>query len=177
MKFITRGNLDRRWDGFRAMLTSGKPDSEYRGSEKRCHICIYVGLRDIKILLPAIIKPLAIKHTPVSWTAEDHARLGRDHYFEYFPREYGFSVDKTTLHLHHGPQTWDSSTTKSRVYFFPWAAKRFHRFSLYDLQGGHFWTKFESDVTKARKAWRKAGAKGWFSARRWFSLSRITTTS
>ena len=162
MKWISVRKLEGRGNSSGIALCSGNPDSEYSDAIKRCYLDVRAWDYCLTILLPPIIKPLAIKHTPVSWDAETIARLGRDHYFEYHEREYGVSFTDDAMHLHYGAQTFDSSTDHSKCIFLPWLTKRYHRFSLYELDGRHFWTKLESETRKQRKVWRKAGAKGWF---------------
>lgn len=151
-KWLIVEKLEQRWEGLRAMLSTGSPDNDYRGAVQRCHLCIYRGDWCVKVLLPNLLKPFEIRHRngpsssdPLGWWSE------------WFEREFGVSIDRTTLHIHYGPQTWDSDTTKSKVLFFPWAGRRFHRFTLYDLGGRAVWTKLERDV---RKAQRKAHAGG-----------------
>lgn len=64
-----------------------------------------------------------------------------DHgYWDIYRKEYGFSVSEGFLQVFFGPQTHDSSTTKSWSKFLPWTQWRFVRHSLYDLEGNHVWT-------------------------------------
>jgi hypothetical protein len=55
-------------------------------------------------------------------------------------RDYGFSCSEGFLQVFYGPQTMDSSTTKSLGYFLPWTQWRHVRHSMYDGNGEHFWT-------------------------------------
>lgn len=69
-------------------------------------------------------------------------------YWDTHARQYGFSLDgagdvgrSSFLQVFLGPQTHDSSTTKSWSKFLPWTEWRHVRRSLYDLKGEHFWTE------------------------------------
>lgn len=55
--------------------------------------------------------------------------------------EYGACLVDNAVHFHFGPQTFDSSTTKSKCWFVPWLNWRHVRDSLYGLTGEHFYTK------------------------------------
>lgn len=45
---------------------------------------------------------------------------------------YGICIDTTSLCIHYGLQTWDSSTNKKWYYFFPWTLWRFKRHTIYN---------------------------------------------
>jgi len=158
MKFWIIRKLERPWNGLRVMLDSGTPDTDYQHAIKRCHLLIYWRMWSLAILLPALIRPWEVLHESVTWiegvrTPDPAGGC----WSEWFEREYGFSVDREALHLHFGPQTHDSNTTKSKVYFLPWAARRFVRFSLYHLDGQHHFTELERDTRRLQKAARVAG--------------------
>lgn len=106
-----------------------------------CHIRLSAFGYTLICELPPLIGDHRIRHQAKTWDAETISRLGRDWYEERFPREYGFSLVEGTLHLHFGPQTHDSSTTKSTCVFLPWRNWRHVRYSLYDLRGEHFYTE------------------------------------
>lgn len=66
-------------------------------------------------------------------------------YFDEHPREYGFALNGDGfLQVFFGAQTGDSSTDENWCWFLPWTQWRFHRFSLYDLDGKLFWTQYEN---------------------------------
>lgn len=127
-----------RWRPIGIMLHSGASD----GSPGDCHILFYAFGCTLICELPKIIPDYRERHV-AHWDAETIARLGRNWYEEVFPREYGFSLSDGNLHLHYGPQTHDSRTTKVKVFFLPWRNWRHIRRSLYDLQGNHFWTEWD----------------------------------
>lgn len=101
-----------------------------------------------KINLPKILRPFLIKHVPTTWDAATIARLGRNYYFEAFPREYGFSLSEGHFNLFLGAQTHDSTTTQSWSCFLPWTQWRFVRYSLYDKSGAEFWTQMRQRKTR-----------------------------
>lgn len=85
--------------------------------------------------MPAILKPWR------KWVDTSHyawSRGERSGYWETHEREWGFSAVEGSLHLHFGPQTHDSTTTKSKCWFYPWREHRMVRHSLYDLEGVKF---------------------------------------
>lgn len=118
-----------------------------------CHIRVYLRRWTLICELPPIIPDYVVRHQ-ASWDADTIARLGRDWYEERHSREYGFCFFEGNLHTYFGPQTHDSRTTKSQVFFLPWRNCRFIRHSLYDLKGEHFHTEFES----ARASWAATSA-------------------
>lgn len=103
-----------------------------------------------KINLPRILRPFLIKHVPTTWDVATVARLGRNYYFEAFPREYGFCLSEGHFTLFLGAQTHDSLTTQSWSCFLPWTQWRFHRMSFYDTTGAEFWTQLDSERRKKR---------------------------
>jgi hypothetical protein len=76
------------------------------------------------------------------WDAATVARLGRDWYQHEYPREYGITLSTDGfLQVFLGAQTHSSDTTQSWSCFLPFTQWRHVRYSLYDLQGDHFWTE------------------------------------
>lgn len=132
------------------MLDSGAHEDIKGG----CHIRLSAFGYTLICELPAILRDYRVRHTATSWDAATVERLGRNWYEERFPREYGFSFIEENLHVHYGPQTHDSDTTKVKVFFLPWRNWRFVRTSLYDLKGKHFHTEHDS----ARNSWEASTA-------------------
>lgn len=102
----------------------------------------------LQISLPSILRPWKEKHMALSWSEEDVKRMGRNWYYNVYPREYGFSLSNMGngydfLQVFFGPQTHDSSTTKSWCKHLPWKQWRHVRFSLYDTEGKHFWSELD----------------------------------
>lgn len=128
---------DSRYRPFAIMLGSGDND-DY----PYCRLRLSAFGRTLIVRLPAIIKPWTQK---VLFSCPDmRARViaqGREpFYFDTHEREYGISISEGAAHIHYGPQTHDSCTSKSKCYFIPWRSWRHVRRSLYDLCGKHFVT-------------------------------------
>jgi hypothetical protein len=140
----------RNWRPIGVILDSGA----YDGSGGDCHITFSAFGYSLICELPKLVPDYRERHYPATWDAATVARLGRNWYEDVFPREYGFRYTEGTLHLHFGPQTHDSTTTKSKCIFLPWQNWRFIRLSLYDLSGKHFWTERENE----RAAWEAGQA-------------------
>lgn len=117
------------------MLGSGD-DDDYPG----CRLRISVGKHTLIVALPAIIKPWRqwheIRTEPTRSQMVESGRLPG--YWDSHAREFGVSFFEGALHAHYGPQTHDSITTKSKVWFYPWREHNCIRHSLYDLGGEHF---------------------------------------
>jgi hypothetical protein len=119
------------------MLGSGDGD-DYPG----CRLRIAVGAHTLIVALPALIKPWRRWHDITTEpTRTQMLESGRQPgYWDQHEREFGFSVAEGSVHFHYGPQTHDSETTKSKVWFIPWKSARLVRTSHYDLAGEHFVT-------------------------------------
>jgi hypothetical protein len=126
----------------------------YEDQRGGCHIRFYLYGIVFICELPQIIPDYVVRHQATTWDAATIARIGRDWYEERHSREFGFTFVDGNLHTYFGPQTHDSRTTKSKVFFLPWRNSRFIRHSLFDLKGEHFHTEFES----ARNAWEATTA-------------------
>ena len=138
---ITYGRSD--YKALRLVWSSEGNEDGCHAPEQRNSLTAYASGWVAKVNMPRLIKPFLIKHTPTSWDAETIARLGRDHYYQAFPKEYGFSLNDGFLQVFLGPQTHDSLTTKSWSKSLPWTQWRFYRFSLYDTAGAEFWTQID----------------------------------
>jgi hypothetical protein len=126
------------WNPWRVVFSTGDDDEDQGNS-----LTIYAFGWVIQMVLPKIMQPHRIKHMAQTWDAATVARMGRNWYYETFPREYGFCLSDGFLQLFLGRQTHDSVTTQSWCCHLPWTQWRFHRFSLYDLEGALFWDQYE----------------------------------
>lgn len=117
---FTYGRSD-GYNYFDIILSSGD-----EGGNPGCHLRFTLFGLYLFVELPQLIQP---------WHRE----------WECHAREYGFSMGLDHLHVFLGPHTFDSSTTKDWYYSFPWMQWRHVRFSLYGLEGEHFWTQLESE--------------------------------
>lgn len=136
------------------MLDSGGDDDD---GGKGCNLKLHAFGYTLIVELPSLLSDYRIKHIAHSWDAATVERLGRNYYFEVFPREYGFTFSDGSMHAHYGPQTHDSITTKSKVFFLPWKQWRFVRHSWYGPTGEHIETLWESssrEVRRAQSEWR-----------------------
>ena len=153
--FTWSAHSSEHWRPMGLMLDSGG-DHEDSGN-KGCNLKLHGFGRTLIVELPRLLPDFRIRHTAVGWDAATVARLGRDWYDEVFPREYGFTVSDGTMHVHHGPQTHDSITTKNKVYFLPWCNWRFIRQSWYGPTGQHIetlWETTDREVRSAQWDWR-----------------------
>jgi len=154
--FTYSRHSDQGWRPLGLMLDSGG-DTESSGN-KGCNLKLHGFGRTLIIELPRLLPDYRIKHMAESWDAATVARMGRNFYFEVFPREYGFTVSDAAMHVHYGPQTHDSITTRSKVFFLPWMNWRFIRESWYGPTGQHIETLWETGNREVRSAqwdWRR----------------------
>lgn len=108
------------------VLDSG--DDEYPGASFRMRGFGHTFI----VQLPAIIKPWK---RWVDLSNRDWAETPSAGYWDIHSREYGFSVADGFLQVFLGPQTLDSTTTKSWSKFLPWKQWRHVRRSFYGLEG------------------------------------------
>lgn len=130
---------DQHWRPFGIMLDSGGSHESSRN--EGCNLKLHGFGCTLIVELPRLLPDYRIRHIAETWDAATVARMGRNWYDEVFPREYGFTVSDGTVHVHYGPQTHDSISTRSKVLWIPWKQLRHVRFSLYGLQGEHVWTQ------------------------------------
>lgn len=135
-----------KWRGrFGATLSS---DVEEEGP-RRCQMLLTGFGWALRIQLPNFIKPMRIRHE-AHWDAETVKRLGRNYYFETFPREFGFSLSNMGngydfLQVFHGPRTHDSDTDKTWCCHLPWKQWTNVRRSVYTPDGTHYATEVRGE--------------------------------
>lgn len=147
------GDNDKHWGPFTwsysdryrpvAMVLSSGGDED-RGAG--CYLRFSARGRTLLIDLPQIIKPW---RNYVDLSKYEWAQSGG--YWDIEPREFGFSyhsdgggsVSGGFLIVYLGPQTNDSTTTKSWSKHMPWKSWRHVRRSFYDLDGAHYYTERE----------------------------------
>lgn len=114
-------------DTLRFELTSG--DDKDR---KDCRLTIAVLGWRLSIALPTVIKPWAQCHPSTVSPGGIWVELHR--------RKYGFYIHENShFYVYLGPQTNDSTTTKSWSCFLPWTQWRLVRHTYYDLNANAFW--------------------------------------
>jgi len=135
---LTYGKSHSPWRNFRlAWRSSGDNHDDFEHDPKHNVITGDLFGWIFSIRMPNIIKPHCIKHTP-EWDQATIDRLGRNYFYEYVRREYGFSVFEGHFVLRFGTQTDDSRSTKSWSCFLPWTEWRHIRHNYYDRFGRVF---------------------------------------
>lgn len=137
---ITLGERDQHNRPLSIGIRSG--DEEHPG----CALMLRGFGWSVRVALPQIVRPWREFH-PVKGDAYWDAHGGG--YWNVWRREYEVYVNEGAMHLHYGPQTHDSLTTKSKCYFLPWKQWRHVRHTMYGLSGEQFWT----EATKPRRNW------------------------
>lgn len=137
---------DRRWKPIAVDLSSA--DDEDWG----CSLRLSAFGHTVIFALPSIIPPYRERIYPESWDAKTVERLGRNWYWQVDRRSFGFTVSDGHLSVHFGRQTNDSSTTRQWGMFLPWTQWRHVRFSLYGIDGSHFWTSTNERDWDAQRA-------------------------
>lgn len=122
----------------------------------QCTLRFTAGAYTFITVLPHIIKPWQRKVYPDSWDAATVERLGRNWYWNIKPRRYGFSYGEGFLQIFLGRETHDSSTEQSWSCFLPWTQWRHVRYSLYDCNGQHYWTRKPGDKWDAQHLAKEA---------------------
>jgi len=128
------------WTGFRFSLNSGDGE-EHKGCSATIALLGYY----VNIKLPPILRPHRLKVFPSSWDAATVARLGRNWYWDYTERQYGFYISGGFFNVMFGRQSNDSVDEQRWGCFIPWQQWRFVRESLYGLKGELVWTQMEKD--------------------------------
>lgn len=153
-----------------------------------------------------LCRPWRARWVECNWDSETVKRLGRSGYWEIHARRFGFSLSDMGngydfFQCFLGPQTHDSSTTKSWSKHLPWKQWDCVRHSLYTSTGGHFYTEqrrsdfrvffdakekcpkvhfgfedYDGELIVAtccieEREWHKGS--GWFKWLRWFSAPKI----
>lgn len=138
---------DEHWRPLGVVLGSG-----YGDDCKGCNLAIHAAGRTLIIELPPVLKPW------LEWVPTGHydwARSPDAGYWNTSRREFGFRyiADDGFLQVFFGPQTDDSSTTKSWSKFIPWKQWRHVRHSMYGLAGEHHFTQMDADRRKGGDHW------------------------
>lgn len=136
------------YDRWALMLGSGCDEYPH------CRIRISALKRTLICRLPAIIKPWKqwIDTTGATWNKDKEGPQG---YWDIHEREYGFTYADKALHVHFGPQTHDSRTSKNKVYFLPWLNWRHVRTSHYGVDGTLYYTEPKTKIRLGDNSWRE----------------------
>lgn len=114
--------------------------------EDTAHVRIHLHFGVLIIETPGLLAPW---RRWVDTSRYEWSKAG-DGYWDVHHRCYGFSCSDGFLQVFLGPQTMDSTTTKSWSTHLPWTQWRHVRFSLYDTAGAHFWTQLDKHQPKGR---------------------------
>jgi len=157
--FIYARERDKLYRPLALVLSSGRGEEpEYEGG---CTLRASAFGHTFIAALPSIVRPWK---RWVDCSKYEWSRSEAGGYWDRHPREYGFSLSGSGrvgggqfLQVFLGAQTHDSRTTQDWCWFLPWTEWRHVRRSLYDLQGGHYWTepkglRFDHDSYVTRKA-------------------------
>lgn len=128
------------WRPWRAVFSTGSDEGDH---EENCnHLTLYAFGWILRIRMPRLMQPHRVKHIAHTWDEETVRRMGRNWYYETFPRDYGFSLHDGFLQLFHGAQTLDSTTDKTWCCLLPWTQWRHIRYSVFDDKGKHWFTEW-----------------------------------
>lgn len=147
-----------RWKGsFSAYIESG--DDEDPGNS----LMLIVFGWALRILLPTIIQPNKEKKIAHSWSKEDVKRMGRNWYYDVTERRFGFCLSNMGngydfLQVYFGPQTHDSSTTKSWCRHLPWKQWDCVRSSIHEPDGTLFATEVRGEFFEFMRTKEKCPA-------------------
>ncbi|MGF7151291.1 hypothetical protein FHS96_004954 [Sphingomonas zeicaulis] len=112
-----------------AYLDSGD-DDERAGCRLRMHLLGHT----LIAALPRLFGPAR------QWVDTSHYEWSKNPnggYWDVHHRSYGFLFVAGALHVDYGPQTHDSETDRTKIYFLPWRSWRHVRRSFYGLKGEH----------------------------------------
>ncbi|PVX84336.1 hypothetical protein [Paraburkholderia unamae] len=138
------------WNPLR--LTYETADREYRNQGNA--IVLYAFHRRVEFALPEFVKPYRrwVDCSGHQWATRPDAG-----YWDVHRREWGFCLHEGFLQVFFGPQTHDSSTTKSWSKFLPWTQWRHVRKSWFGVDGEHLRTDWEtSDRTVRAAQWNSS---------------------
>ena len=154
-----------RWHNFEVEVTSGGGDDDGDGGEFQNALFIHAFNWTIRLYLPNLIRPFR-QWVQCDWDRETVARLGRNGYWKYWPRDYGFQLyegDSFSINygINQGFQDLPNGVKEARKHWFlPWMQWRKVRHSLYDLSGKLFWS--EPDTNRMTSEQRRSGRNEWY---------------
>lgn len=134
---FTWGPASSTWKPVGIVLDSGD-------EEDTAHLRLYLHFGVLIIETPGLLTPF---RRWVDTSRYEWAKPGSG-YWDMHHKCYGIQCSEGFLQVFKGPQTHDSSTTKSWSTHLPWTQWRFIRISMYDTAGAHFWTQLDSERGK-----------------------------
>lgn len=128
-------------NGFAFIASSGDGE-EYTGATLRISLLWWTFI----LALPQwLLRPHREKVEAKFWDAETIERLGRDWYWSYTTRKYGFYVREGHFVIHFGRYGMDSRKDQSWSCFLPWTQWRHVRHSFYAADGSLLKSFFDAD--------------------------------
>lgn len=138
-----------------ALILGSGDAGEYPG----CFLRFQAFTHTFIVVLPQfVLKPYREKVDAVYWDKATIERMGRDWYWNYDEREFGFSYSRDDgngiggggfLQIYYGRQSHSSRDEKRWSCFTPWNNWRHIRNSIYDLKGNHYATEANRPKKKA----------------------------
>lgn len=122
------------WNPIRFVFSSGGSEED----ETANNITVYLFGYVMRLRFPNLIADHKEHHEGAFPSGETYS------YDERHSKEYGFCLSEGFLNIFYGPQTMDSSTTKSKGYFLPWTQWRFVRYAQYDRSNELYYESFGS---------------------------------
>lgn len=111
-----------------------------------------------RLLLPQLINPVAVKVAASHWPPETIARIGRDYYYSYFNREWGFTIHENYFQLMWGVQgasEWNFPSMlmkeKSWSCLIPWLSYRPTAHQVFDGDGQLVWEEQFQNTQQAKE--------------------------
>lgn len=94
----------------------------------------------IRLVLPVLIKPIQYKVYPKNWSKETIERLGRDYYWEYRSKRYGFLFNNTHANFVFGKTRNDTGmlVERSKHWDYPWKGLNPITLEVYDHNNNLF---------------------------------------
>lgn len=128
-------------DGFSLIATSGREEGNNGAT-----IRLSVGKHTFMVAIPQILIPLERRKVKaVYWDEATIAKMGRDWYYNYTPREFGVRFHKDRLNFFFGRQDMSSKESKSWGFYIPFLQWRFHAHRHFDFNHRLLRTFFEAD--------------------------------
>jgi hypothetical protein len=127
-----------KWKPIRFILSSGGWEKDVKEIDNSLIIQFRNWLLTIK--LPNLLRPEKVMR-PADWDAETIKRLGRNYFYDIYPREYGFCLSDGFLQIFFGSQS-QFGPSRRWSKFLPWTQWTYIRHSIYDEEGCLYWSEF-----------------------------------
>lgn len=142
------------WSKTFSLTIASSGDDEDNPNQEYNIIRVIAFGRVLQVRIPCMIKPLKVKQMALSWDEETVKRMGRNWYYNVYPRVYGFSLSDMGngydfIQVFFGPRTDDSKTEKLWCRHLPWKQWDCVRHSIYAPDGTHFYTEKKGEGFQA----------------------------